>query len=204
MSCACGSGSCGGCGKGFNGSDCVFATVKTSCPTVCEPFSLGDGNICFQDSIVTGQIEASGTPIEYWFEDIKNAIRDPLYGEPVQRAWRGPFKMMGMLEYPPAQAESREEGFRVTWQGTLYLARKTLDDLGAPFPHEGDIVKFWGNKFFAQHATGGAGDPGGGYYFDVTNVDDDMHVYSGANFLGYKMTIVRRTEFAPERRLAEG
>lgn len=185
-------------------ADCKFATVKTSCPTTCPPFVLEPSNLCFFDSIVQMQTQATGTPIEYWSQDYKAQVRDPLYDEPIQRVWRGPFKLKAIVEYTPSEAESREEGYRVTWNGSMFIARRDLEDAGAPPPNSGDVVRYWQNKFFAQYASGGNNDPGAGYYFDVVNVSEDQHIYDSAAFLGFTVRLARRTEFAPERRIGEG
>jgi hypothetical protein len=183
---------------------CNFAKVETSCPNPCGPFELNDQALCFFDTVITTQVEAVGTPLEYWHQDVANSRHDPLYDEPIQRLFTGPWKLKGFVEWPEATAENREEGFRVTWDGTVTLARATLEGIGAPAPQEGDVIRFWPNAFFKKFATGGQNDPGAGYYFDVINVTDDGHVHDTAAFVGFKLRLRRRTEFAPERRLAEG
>lgn len=198
-------GTCLSCVASGVGGSCNFAAVKTSCPNTCSPFHLGDQALCFFDSVISTQIAAVGTPIEYYHQDILNSKHDPLYDEPLQRVWKGPFKLDAFIEFPEAEAEVREEGFRVTWSSAMAtLARSTIEAIGAPAPQEGDVIRFWNNKFFKSFATGGGNDPGAGYYFDVVNVNDEGHVHDTASFVGFKLRLARRTEFAPERRLAEG
>lgn len=201
MACSCGGTGCSVCGP--NGLSCDFAKVDISCPSDCSPFELDGAEVCLFDSIVEEQLDIAGTPIEYWHQEIEKSDRDALYDEPLTRAWRGPWRLKAFVEYIPGVAEMREEGFRVTWNGTMFIARTTIESLGAPSPLEGDVIHYWSNKFFKEHASGGKGDPGSGYYFDVINVDDDGHVFDSANFVGFKLTLSRRTEFAAERRLAE-
>lgn len=191
MSCGCDSG-CSTCGE------CKFVTYKGK---GCGTFVVPAGNLCFFDSVTEIQVAAVGTDIEYWSQDMARGTRDPLYDEPLTRAWRGPFKFKGFVEHAPAQMESREEGFRVTWDGSVFLPRKAVEDSGAPPPKAGDVVRYWRNKYFAHEASGGADDPGAGMFFDVVNVDSEGHTFDSANFVGFKLRVVRRTEFAPERRL---
>lgn len=194
---------CGGCGGGC-GTGCNYAVVDMACgENACASFEMNASELCFFDGLLEEHIEIIGTPIEYYSQDIAGATRDPLYDEPIARKWRGPWRFKAFVEHAPAQPEVREEGFRVSWSGTLFIPRISLERVGAPSPLEGDVVKYWENKFFTRHATGGKGDPGGGYYFDVTSVDDDQHLFDTSAFLGFKLGIARRTEFAPERRLAE-
>jgi hypothetical protein len=181
---------------------CDYATVDTAKPEGCDPFQLNGQEICFFDGLVEDHLNTHGTDITYWHQDIENSTRDPIYDEPIDRAWLGPYRLKGYAEYIAAAPEAREEGTRVTWNGTLWLSRKGLEDIGAPAPLEGDVVKYWDNRFFAEHSTNGEHVPGSGYYFDVVNSDDDGHVFDSANFTGFKLTIARRTEFTPERRLA--
>lgn len=208
MACACnGSGGCAGCGVGFgsdNALSCNFAEVKLSCPPAnCTPLEFDGAEICFFDSIIQEHVNIAGTEISFYHQDMAKVVRDPLYDEPISRAWKGPWKLKAYAEYIAATPEMREEGFRVTWNGTMFIPRKNLEDIGAPAPIEGDVIHYWSNKFFKEHASGGKGDPGADYYFDVINIDDDQHIFDDANFTGFKLILARRTEFAAERRLAE-
>lgn len=207
MGCACGgNGGCASCSIGF-GSDnilsCDFAEVKMDCPTECTTFELDGSEVCFFDSVVNEQVNIIGTPIEFWHQDWENVTRDALYDEPTDRAWRGPWKLKAFVDYLPGTPEMREEGFRVTWNGTMFIPRAALESIKAPAPQEGDVIRYWSNKFFKEHASGSKGDPGADYYFDVINVDDDQHVFDSAAFMGFKLILTRRTEFGAERRLAE-
>jgi len=199
-------GDCGSCGScGACALDCGFVKVDLpACTDTCTKMLLDGSELCYFDSLLEEHIQITGTPIEYYHQDLAKSRRDPLYDEPIERAWKGPYRLKGFVEYIPSQSEMREEGFRVTWNGTVFLPRKALEDLGAPSPLQGDVLRFWENKFFQKHAAGGREEPGAGYYFDVIHVDDDQHLFDTALFLGFKLTVARRTEFSAERRVRGG
>lgn len=185
---------------------CKFAKVTTACPTKCKPFSFSEQESCVFDSIAQEHTEATGTTMYFWHQNLEASIRDPLYDEPIERAWKGPYKIKGYVEYMEGQPQMQEQGMTVRWQGNLYIARATLEDAGAPAPLEGDVFKFWDDKFFKEHSVNSdedalAGTPSPGYYFDVINSDDTGHIFDEAHFTGFKLTVMRRTEFTAERRL---
>ena len=197
---------CGGCGDGEislsnQTTSCDFAQVDTEKPSGCDPFALTGSEICLFDHFVDEQLQIYGTPIEYYHQDIEASTRDPLYDEPIARVWKGPYCLKAYVEYIAAQPQAREEGTRVTWNGTIWISRKSLEDIGAAAPLEGDVIRYWSNKFFKEHSVNGEHVPGADYYFDVINSDDDGHLFDSANFTGFKLTVSRRTEFTPERRL---
>lgn len=137
MACgSCGGSSCSGtCGLNEHGLSCNFAKVDTVCPEdKCIGLEMDGSEICLFDSIVEEHVNIVGTAIEYWHQDKGAATRDPLYDEPLQRAWKGPWKLKAFVEYIPGEAEMREEGFRVTWRGNIFIPRATLESLNAPPP----------------------------------------------------------------------
>ena len=153
------------------------------------------------DHFAQEHVEASGTDILLWYQDLENSLRDPLYDEPIDREWLGPFKLTGWVEYIAGTPQMREEGMVVRWEGRIWIARKELEDTGTPAPLEGDMIKYWDDKFFAEHGVNAQSGVHGGYYFDVINVDDDGHVQDDGHFVGLTINVLRRTEFTPERRL---
>ncbi len=185
---------------------CNFAKVDTVCPPKCGPFELDESEACFFDSIAQEHVGAHGTDLTYWHQDIENSIRDPLYDEPIDRGWAGPFKMKGFVEYMGGQPQMAEEGMSVRWQGRIWIARAAVEAARAPVPLEGDVLKFWDNKFFTEHSVNSEeaaleGDPKPGYFFDVINVDDDGHVFDTGHFVGLVLTVMRNTVYTAERRL---
>lgn len=144
----------------------------------------------------------AGTKIEFYSLNTDKSQRDALYDEPVVRHFDGPFSLVGYVEYPNDETEAREEGFRTTWTGTIWIARKEFEDANAPIASEGDVIRIWDKPFFNDNwATSGDEVPGGGYYFDLTNVSDAGHLFDNPWFVGVTSRIRRRQEFTPERRL---
>lgn len=185
---------------------CEFAKVETSCPTKCKPFSFSEKESCVFDSIATEITEATGTTLYFWHQDLVESLRDPLYDEPIDRAWKGPYKMKGFVEYMEGQPLMDERGMTVRWTGAIYLSRATIEAAGAPAPLEGDVFRFWDNRFFTGHSVNDdkdalEGSPAPGYYFDVINSDDTGHIFDEAHFVGFRIMVQRRTEFTAERRL---
>ncbi len=204
MACGCGTAgcACGDISLSNQVTSCEFAKIDNACGSSgCSPFELTGSEICLFDQFADDHLNIFGTPIEYWHQDIANSTRDPLYDEPIDRAWLGPYSLKAYVEYIPAVPEAREEGTRITWNGTIWFTRKSLEDIGAPAPLEGDVIHYWQNRFFREHSVNGEHISNAGYYFDVVNADDDGHLFDSANFVGFKLTVVRRTEFTPERRL---
>jgi hypothetical protein len=183
---------------------CKFANVEgEDCPATCEGMVLDSKELCVFDSIAQEHVDAHGTDVKFYHQDIPGSSRDPLYDEPVDREFRGPYKLKAFVEYPPATPEMTENGMRVTWTGSVWVARAALEVHGIPAPLEGDIFQFWDTvEFYKEHSVGHEHVPGAGYYFDVVTVDEDGHVFDSEAFVGFKCEIRRRSEFTPERRLA--
>jgi hypothetical protein len=142
-----------------------------------------------------------GVEIEFWSLDVESSKRDPLYDEPIERVWEGPFKLKGYIEWPDSTPEAREEGMRTTWSASAWISRKDFEDAKAPPPSEGDVFRVWNIPFFQGFGVDDEKVPGRGYFFDILNVNDDGHLWDQANFVGYSFTFTRRTEYTPERRL---
>lgn len=147
--------------------------------------------------------DVSGTTVDYWVQDLINSKLDPLYNEPELRVWAGPFRFKAFLEWPEKTFETREEGARALWETQIYVPRLSIEESNLPgFPREGDVARIWQIPFFDQYAQGvDFNIPGAGYYFDVINVNEDGHALDNFEFTRFKLTLKRRTEFTPERRV---
>lgn len=179
----------------------TFAKVKDCGPPGCPTLAFDGLELCLFDSIASEVIDIAGTPLDYWRQDVLNSTRDPVYDEPIERVWKGPYRFRGLVEFSASNTEAREEGTRKTWNTTVWIPRVNLEKAGAGVPLEGDVLRFWHVNFYKTRSTIGENVPGAGYYFDVTNVDEDPHIFDSANFVGFRLTVARRTEFTPERRL---
>jgi hypothetical protein len=126
---------------------CTFAKVeKSKCPSPCPPFQLEESEACFFDHIAQEHVKAHGTELMFWHQNLEESIRDPLYDEPIDRVWAGPFKLVGFVEYMEGQPQMQEQGMSVRWQGRIWIARAELEDAHAPAPLEGDVLKFWAQR----------------------------------------------------------
>jgi hypothetical protein len=188
---------CGGKGPGST----QFAELPGSCAAKCPPFKIDDSEGGVFDHFAQEQVKAVGPDISYWHQDLDASTRDPLYDEPIDRVWRGPFKLTGFVEYMEGQPGMREEGSFVRWEGRIWLPRKELEDNNAPAPVEGDVIQYWDDRFFADFAVNDEAVPKAGYYFDIIKASDDGHVGDTSHFVGFALQVVRRTEFTAERRL---
>jgi hypothetical protein len=149
------------------------------------------------------QVTAEGTTVDYWAQDLEGSTLDPLYNEPSERLWDGPYRMKVYVEFPAQSFEVREEGNSISWEATMWIPRRTVEDAEmAQEPKEGDVVRIWQIPHFDSFAQGMEDDiPHAGYYFDVIGVMEDGHVFDNPEFTGYLCNIKRRTVFTPERRV---
>jgi len=151
---------------------------------------------------VAMETASQGTPIEYYSLSIEGSTIDPLYIEPINRAFTL-FNLMGVVEWPDSTPEMLEGGARTRFQNTITIPRRAFELAGAPAPSEGDAVRFWMTPFFDDFSVDGANVPNAGFYFDVIDVDDDGHPYDGPEFIWFKLSCKRTTDFTPERRILD-
>lgn len=167
----------------------------------CGPLTLTDGEIKLFDSIASEAVHIAGTDIRYWQLDVAGSTQDPLYREPTLRRFKGPFTMKAWVAYSQTEAAPVPEGFRLDWTSSAWIARTDVEKLGLQPPSEGDIVGFWNIPYFAQNTLDSQFTPGGGWFFNVTDVDEDGHIFDQAAFVGFTLQLARNTEFTPERRI---
>lgn len=156
------------------------------------------------DRVAQEQVKVAGTPVELYQFDRTAATRDPLYDEVILGVFAGPYQLSGWVQWPEVSTEVRAEGYRLAWPGELWLARADIEQLGARRPRDGDVVKFWDLPYFEESSVSYPGATGAGYYFNITTVVDDGHLHDSPDFVGFKCTLQRNTEFTPERRLNNG
>jgi len=170
----------------------------------CEDgtFTLTDKELFLFDLIAQEHTNIEGTEIDLYQMSRKRQVTDPLYDEVVLNAFDGPFRLKAWVEYPEVNVEIREEGFRKVLPSTLWVARIDIERVGARPPYYGDVAHFWKTPFFDQQSVSyDVGKTKRGYYFTLTDIYDDGHVFDQASFVGFKATLARNTEFTPERRL---
>jgi len=174
------------------------------------PLDIGDeqfrlrGNELFMFDLWAQETNRTwGIPIDYYFLNVEKSTRDPLYDEPTSRNFSRAYKLEAWVQMPTQNPIASEEGFRIHFDGSMWIARKDLEEIKAPCaPQEGDVIGFWDNpQFNADAAANNPNIPNSGYYFDVTNAVPDGHLFDTPTFVGYKLTIKRRSEFGAERKI---
>lgn len=153
------------------------------------------------DSIAQEPAKLSGVTAQLWsLRRAKN--RHPLYGEPAnpesngEWSFNGPWEMSVAIEFDEAQEVENEvsaEGLHSTGNATAHIARKELEDVGAPAPKIGDVLEFWGEEEspFKRHYK----------YWEVTRANADGHIVSQADFVQYRLELKLRTKFEPGRKI---
>lgn len=179
-----------------------YPTLRRVAPYPFDKFALPECEHDLFDSIAQEQVDIAGTPIEYYKHEIQKGVRDALYDEPLKRVYRGPFLLKAYLAWPDQAPEVRMEGYRTLVNAEAWISRKSVEDSNMPIPGETDVVRVWNIPFFNKEwAVNADNVPNSGYFFDVLNVNDDGHLFTSAQFVGFRLTLKRRSEFTPERRI---
>ena len=180
------------------GNGCDVSPLKDG-----ESFTVGQPQeLALFDSVAQEQIEISGTSIDYWSINSPDSERDVLYGEPKVRRFAGPYRFKVNFTAPSQTPQVREEGLTSTWDASAWVPRKSFEDAHAPIPSEGDVLHSWDLPIYEAMSTMEQRSlPGAGYYFDVMTAEPESYIADTPNFVGYKLTLKRRAEFTPERRL---
>lgn len=167
-----------------------------------DTLRLTDNELALHDSVATEVNRIAGTEVDLFEQDTEGGVYDPQYGEPVDRAFKGPFRLKAYVEWADSSPEVREEGFRTSFGSRCWIARKDLEERGIPIPTEGDVVRFWNRPFFNDFSVDSdPRPPDAGYFFNVIDVDEDGHLFDNPGFVGFWLVLQRRTEFTPERRV---
>lgn len=151
------------------------------------------------DSIAQEPAVLSGVTIRLW--SLRRAMnRHPLYGEPAnpenngEWSFGGPWEMNASIEFEESENvdhEATSEGSQKTGEATMFIARKELEDIGAPRPKMGDVISMWGELPFSSQYK----------YWDVISADEAGHIMSTNAFVQYKLKLKHRTKFEPGRKV---
>lgn len=177
--------------------DCLIIPATLSS---CE-LSLCDAEQSIFDCWAAEHVNAAGVEIEFFHFNLDTSTRDPLYDEAIERVFDGSYKFKAFVEYPEADTEATEQGFHVKWDATLWIPRANIESVGAPIPTEDDVVRLWNTPFYKKYSVAEQDIPGSGYFFNITKVDEDGHLFDQAGFVGFKCVLKRNTEYTPERRM---
>jgi len=168
-----------------------------------EAFGLGDAEKALFDSVSQEHINVVGTEVLYWTQNQKKSIVDPLYNEPVKRAFEGPYRLKGFFTYPDKSPSAGMEGYSSSFDASLFLSRTEVERVGmlAP-PGESDIVRVWNAPYWnEQFAVDGFAIPDAGLYFSVIDAKEDGVVFDTTHFIGFQCALRRTTQQTPERKL---
>jgi len=161
-----------------------------------------DNELSGFDSYTKEHIRATGTPIEYFSLDLKSSKRDPLYDEPLERIYKPAFKLFASVRWPAPNFMAREDGTAAAFMTDAWISRKEVEELSMPAPKPGDSLRFWNVPFFNNSViVNGKQYDGAGFYFDVLSVADEGHLFDTPSFTTFRISIKRRTEYAPERKI---
>jgi len=160
---------------------------------------LDDSELEIFDCINSDLNELAGVKVNYYgynpFSEANIALTDPLYGEPTERCFDGPFSVWAIVTYPDYQPLAEESGFGREWDSIITISRSHLDDVSAPYPSEGDIIEMWRTPFHDAWSMGE------GMFFDVTKSLHDGHINDTPTFTQFKLSVKRRSQFGAERRI---
>ncbi len=160
---------------------------------------LDDSELELFDCINQDLNELAGVQVNYYGynpHSVENrALVDPLYGEPIERKFDGPFRVWSIVKYPEYTALTDESGFGREWDAEVTISRVHLDEANAPYPSEGDIIELWRTPFHDAWSMGK------GMFFDVIKSKNDGHINDSPTFTQFKLTLKRRSQFGAERRL---
>lgn len=102
--------------------------------------------------------EDGSSSVLYWQRDATRTF-DPLYGEPGQDAWRGPYSLTALVEFEDADGrysnEPEEDGVERVYDGIMVVTVaewnrvRNIVDGTLITPNEGDVINlFQGFRFF--------------------------------------------------------
>lgn len=177
------------------------------CPIVPASIDSCEYNLCDSEQSIfdcwAGEhVSIAGVNIEFFSFNIDASSRDPLYDEAIERVFDGSYQFKAFVEYPEADTESGENGFHVKWDAVLWIPRANIEAVGAPTPAEADVVRIWNNPYHKKYSVADQDIPDSGYFFNITKVSADGHLFDQAGFVGFKCVLKRNTEYTPERRMA--
>ena len=157
------------------------------------------------DAFTTEHVDIHGTLIGLWKLNVSKSAIDPLYSEPTQRVYDGPYILKAWIEYPPSDPVATEDGYSLEYQHSAWIPRAPLEALGVKSsPNMGDIIQFWDKPYYADNSTLKPDTPqGSGYFFELIDVDEDGYMFDSTEFAGWTLQIRRNTRFTPERKLTQ-
>ena len=166
-----------------------------------HPFAISDTERALFVHFADEHTQMIATDCDFFSQQVDKSTRDPLYDEPLERSFTKPFSIRAWFSWPSSTPVTGEEGFRFAFQSQAWIPILQLENVGAPTPFEGDILRVWNVPYWNELGAAGEKIKGAGMFFDITNADTDGHINDQATFTGFRVDLKRRTEFGAERRL---
>lgn len=161
-------------------------------------FRLDPTELAMFDHIAQEPINAVGTDCELFTRNNSKSTIDPLYSEPSRVVFDGPYLLRAHIEWPEFTPEVSEEGMRAVWPSGAWIPRKTIEEVNARSPREGDILRFWNLPYFDERASNNQNLPFAGYFFDIIKVNDDGHIHDTRAFVAFRCDLKRKSSFGAE------
>ena len=150
-----------------------------------------DQDASFMQELAAERDNLSSPVIEYYIFD-RSANVDPLYNEPVDWSYKGPFRLRAsvqFVEWDNRDESVRDEGYESSWDATVGIAKLNWDRfVGEGYvPKTSDVLKVNGRWWDVAMKTGESG----------AVLDTDK-------FVGYQLGLVARSKFTPDRKIPDG
>jgi hypothetical protein len=162
---------------------------------------LDSSELFLFDIVAQEPINISGTECLLYTRNNAKSKVDPLYSEPAAVVFDGPYKIIVNIEWPESTPEAGEEGLVTRWPSGAWIPRKSVEEVKARAPREGDVLHFWQLPYFDQMASQFDNTPNAGYFFDIIKVNDDGHVFDSPAFVAFRCNLKRRSSFGPEQNI---
>lgn len=181
--------------------ECVKGMPPVKCMP-CGEFRLDGSELWMFDHITQENTNAVAVDLVLYPLSKKKSVIDPLYGEAIEFAFDGPFKILGYVEKPLVSIEVKEQGLKLAFPASVWIPRLSLEEIGAPAPTEADVVGFWEIPYWINEGVTNKASDTPRFFFNVISVEEEGFVFDGPGFTQFKLSVNRNTEFVPERRVA--
>src|SRR4051812_31762276 len=99
-----------------------------------EPFHLGDQEKLLFDGYSNEQTDIGGTTADYWTINAVDTVKDPLYGESIDRKFEGPFRFHCVFVAADQTPIVTEEGLAASYDSKVNITRLSFETASCPNP----------------------------------------------------------------------
>lgn len=129
--------------------------------------------------------------ILHWQSSTNCEIRDPVWGEPVDKVRYNKYRLPFFIQDFTTPVEVSESGREDIYEATIFVSRAHLDKAGVPKDNSGEQVRP-GDVFECWHK-------GDRIFWNIIGVDRQGFVNDSDYWTQYILTAKRSTKFEPER-----